>query len=287
MTNNAQFQHLSNSLNDAVRKIEVLTRSVSSLTSRLEELEKSDQPAEPVEPVVLLDRHYTKCHYVKGPETTILDLSEDLERMDHKIMFVTMVGGGGAGSSGSVTGGVLRSGAGGGAGESVVSRAVDMTYSTGKLYITAGAGGAADRINGSDSSLECETRDGTRLVITAKGGEGATLQTGGAGADSELNSAFAGSSGSEGQSQELGGPVMVRGGHGGSSYFALGGRGGYTYFVKDLLGKTVPSPKGQDGETGSGGGGSISGMQSTLVGMGGHGFVKIEYGVLKREPADF
>jgi hypothetical protein len=279
MTNNAQFQHLSNGLNDAIRKIETLTRNIATISSKLEELELAGKP-KPEEPVVLPDKYYTRLHHISGPDTVTLDISLDMAVMDRRIMFVTMVGGGGAGSPGSVGGGILRSGAGGGAGESIVSRAIDLSYCTGKLYITAGAGGSADRINGSDSSLECETRDGTRLVVIAKGGAGAVVQDGGAGMVSEINPAFNGGSGTNGDSQALNGPIFVRGGDGGGSYFAPGGKGGYTYFVKDAMGKTVPNPKGQDGECGSGGGGSISGLQSTMVGVGGHGFVKIEYASL-------
>jgi len=288
MTSSAHYQHLSSSLNSVHEKVEQLTRELNSLKSKLSALDGSVVSPAPVMPVstnVQTKLLGMKSHCIFGPVSTVLDLSSDIGNIEGNLVFVTLVGGGGAGSSGMAGGQVIRrSGSGGGAGETIHRRIISLYGCTGKLIITAGAGGDSSSPNGGYTSVEPEMIDHSRSPIVAHGGLGGSISesfsTGGEGAKSEtykMASVFDGQDGQDGQEQDLPGPVSIQGGSGGSSYFAQGGFGGYAHYVKDALEKTVPSPKGQDGSFGSGGGGSIPGISSSMIGKGGHGFVIVEY----------
>jgi hypothetical protein len=294
MTNTAQYNHISSSLNSVHEKIEKLNRDLAGLTGQLAALKLSTQinqtiiPLSPVEsgpinsPILI----GMKSHCIFGPTSTVLDLSNDISNIEGSLVFATLVGGGGAGSTGLIKDKSRISGAGGGGGETIHRRIISLYGCTGRLIITVGAGGDNSSPDGGYTSVEPEIVDLSRHPIVAHGGKGGKIDQqrgssiGGDGAQSEtykIPSVFDGQKGDDGQEETIPSPVSIQGGSGGNSYFTQGGFGGYSYYVKDAREKTVLSPKGQDGSFGSGGGGSIPGIHPIMVGKGGHGMVIIEY----------
>lgn len=271
MTNNSQYQHLIKLINETSAKVENYYKNLEGINSKLSLLSVT----EPTKTVTFVK----KC--ILGPKSTVLEL--DVENIDNNLIFVTLVGGGGAGGAGYDDSEDLCSGGGGGAGETIYQRIMSLENSTGKIIITAGSGGSETSANGEDSSVEVETSE-ARRIITVSGGYGGTKIQGGKGAVSKQRDIYDGNCGKPGQVQNKADSTKppIQGGNGGSSYFAEGGNGGYTYFTKDVVGRSAANPKGQDGSFGSGGGGSVPGISSVLVGKGGAGMVIIEYNLIKK-----
>lgn len=202
---------------------------------------------------------------------------------------VTMVGGGGAGGTGSVKNGILYGGGGGGAGGSCLKKPViiinlareDITIKT-----TIGIGGNSESPDGTDTTVCISVGEKIVFKHTAHGGKrGGNTENnkGGKGGGCGTNEMFGGYDGQQG-SVTVSNVGKTFGGRGGNSAFEEGGFGGYqsnTFKTDDIDGYKHPdnstNPQGQDGVMGSGGGGSVPGIDPLLVGKGGNGFVIIEF----------
>ena len=204
---------------------------------------------------------------------------------------ITMVGGGGAGGSGCMKNGIFYGGGGGGAGGSCLKKPV-IIVNPAREEITIktriGKGGVVDSPDGGDTSVCIHV--GSKLIFkhTAHGGKrGGSLDTnneGGRGGACATNEMFGGYNGQKG-SVSLSSVGKMFGGRGGNSAFEEGGLGGYQSndfkTNDDMDGYEHPdnskNPQGQDGVMGSGGGGSVPGIESDKIGKGGDGFVIVEF----------
>jgi len=192
-----------------------------------------------------------------------------------QLLFVSMVGAGGAGGL-SYNGSMFYGGGGAGAGASFVKYTISLptNVNLAKCTATIGQGGVTSGADGGDTTLRIVfmTDDGDQpeIILTAKGGKrGGSTDTdnqGGAGGLSNHIIMFNGENGEDG---EITIPSIgtANGGNGGNSFFALGGTGG--------LNGTNTGLKGQDGKLGGGGGGSALGTND--IGKGGNGFIHIEF----------
>jgi hypothetical protein len=248
-----QYQYLSDQL-------KLIHSTLGQFDRRLSRFESSARtPATP--PPAPLPAATSQPHWFESPGTFVLELPINTPRL-----LVTMVAGGGAGSCGDLDENI--SGSGGGAGESVVQRLVPLAGWTGKILVTVGAGGCNEvETHGEASSIEIPMQDGTSQIIKALGGQGAAKKTGGAGGVSSFHDVFSG--------QRGGDSLISIGGAGGCSYFAKGGAGGNSYYSVNSFNQIAPNPKGADGFYGSGGGGSQCGLDPSIFGRGGNGFVMI------------
>jgi hypothetical protein len=245
---NAQYKYLS----DQILKLHLTARD---LDERLRAIPPPPKPVA-VDPTPPVKQDDGKNIYLPGPATAFFQVPEGLETI-----FVTMSGGGGAGTPGSET----EPGVGGGAAEAVSRRALSVVGGTGQLLLSAGRGGENGYLpDGTESFVEVLMKDGSRRVLEAKGGLTGTEATKGAGlgASSHFHTTFSGQNGNRPHS-------AIEAGAGGNSYFSSGGSGGGSHYETGKL-----CSKGQDGSFGSGGGGSLAG---SLPGKGGSGFIVIEY----------
>lgn len=200
---------------------------------------------------------------------------------------ITLCAGGGAGGTGCIKNGILYSGNGGGAGGSCLKKPVviinpareDITIKT-----KIGKGGNKDNPDGGDTSICIYV--GSKLIFkhTAHGGKrgnNSSDKCGGRGGNCATNEMFGGYNGQQG-SITLSSIGKVIGGNGGNSAFSEGGLGAYQanpFKTDDIDGYEQPdnttNPKGLDGYQGSGGGGSIPGIDDPSI--GGNGFAIIEF----------
>lgn len=174
---------------------------------------------------------------------------------------VTVCGGGGGGASENLPSGA---GAGGGAGACILKHVMKVT--PGNSYtVTVGAGGVGGDNsgdpgdNGGNSTFVGDTAP-SNYTLTATGGVGGNLATGGTAATANLDA-----SGGTG-----GGLFAISGGSGANASGGTGGGGG-----SSLLGKggNQGAPGGNGGIGAGGGGGTTS-----SGGNGGDGIVIISYG---------
>jgi hypothetical protein len=187
------------------------------------------------------------------------------------VLFVSAVGGGGAGSNGSVTEGGMAincCGGGGWSGESVVDRPVYVSPSS-ELLIRPGRGGGQvgnSSLDGQDSLIAHWIHGSQESVLLrVAGGKAYHLNS----PPSPLDVVFSSRPGGQASTSLVSQPLCLPG-DGGASFFASGGRGGrpstnHQSFI------------GQPGYFGSGGGGGLGGIQKENFGLGGHGFIKIQY----------
>jgi hypothetical protein len=214
-----------------------------------------------------------------------------------KMLYVTMSAGGGAGGIGRVVRGYFISGGGGGAGSTVRLKPVQLNPQQ-QLHVKLGRGGIAKSgLNGETSYLRVV--QGEMVVyelILAGGRNGHPLSIdiknpqvvyehetkGGAGGRSRLHDSLSGQSGQEGV---IGIPsqLVALGGQGGNNSFEQGGNGGGNGLGMGGCGGNNPPNVdiiGQDGQFGSGGGGScpLSNHElEKLSGHGGDGFAMIQF----------
>lgn len=191
------------------------------------------------------------------------------------IIYVTMIGGGGAGGIGHLDG-YYYSGGGGGAGACFFRKPFPIVKGC-VLNITVGMGGDISKNeHGQPSYIEIIYPDGNNKTLSVEGGKNGksdnTLNTdvsGGHGGKSEFVSIYDGNKGENGQ-QGLPSFASVYGGKGGSSMLSHGGKGG-----------TEDNLIGIDGIFGGGGGGSVprilTNMKGKLSGNGGSGLIIIEF----------
>lgn len=205
------------------------------------------------------------------------------------MIFLTMVGGGGAGGVGCINGFYYYAGGGGGAAACLVKKPVMITGLT-ILKITVGKGG--NQLlgeHGTNSIVEIYTDHICLSSIVVSGGENghprykcdmANISTSGGHGGKSAYCLLDGSNGEDGTTA-LPSQMCACTGNGGASIMCCGGKGGSNYFSSCNI-ETFVSPYGQNGELGSGGGGSCPQSMSTecqdkLSGLGGNGMVMVEW----------
>jgi hypothetical protein len=202
---------------------------------------------------------------------------------------ITMSGGGGAGGTGCIKNGILYGGGGGGAAGCCLKKPV-IIVNPNKENITIktkiGKGGSLDSLDGEDTTVCVFVGSKLTFKHTAHGGKkgGSTESNkGGKGGSCATNEMFGGFDGQQG-AVTLSSIGKMFGGRGGNSAFEEGGFGGYqtnNFKNDDIDGYEHPdnstNPQGQNGVMGSGGGGSVPGISTDRIGLGGNGFVLIEF----------
>lgn len=201
-------------------------------------------------------------------------------------LLVSMVGGGGCGGNSTVNGNFLYGGGGGGSGGGYLKKPIPITHNHLRttIRIKIGKGGSYSNPDGGDTILSIYNGDKLTKEFIGRGGKGAIgrFNKGGDGA-AGFSDLLTGSQGNSGAAALTTSKTRITGGNGASSLFSKGGLGGYqdilsTDTEKDFINPTnKDNPKGMDGSQGSGGGGSADGIDPTLVGKGGDGFIIIEY----------
>lgn len=206
-----------------------------------------------------------------------------------KCLTVTMVGGGGAGGTGSIKNGIFYGGGGGGAGGSTIKKPVIINNPDNaniRIETRIGRGGTilVNSGDGTDTVVCVYIDDKIVFRHTSYGGKGGgsthSNNKGGKGGVCGTNEMFGGYDGDQG-SVGMASVGKIFGGKGGNSAFEEGGLGanqkGQDTTDIDIYAQQDNStnPKGQSGVMGSGGGGSIPGIDET--GNGGDGFIIIEF----------
>lgn len=220
------------------------------------------------------------CICRTGQTFTDPDEQDEITITESGIIYITMIGGGGSGGMGYISGMTYYAGGGGGSGSYIIKFPVEVEP-TWVIRITVGMGGILSVCADGQPSIVEILEDGVVIrTIMVMGGmagnpklESETAINGGNGGDSTLVSTYNGNPGEDGM---LGLPsvVNVYGGNGGNSPFGQGGTGG---------GKTTGEFEftGSHGTFGAGGGGGIPIIDpiegQELGGNGGTGFVLIEY----------
>lgn len=228
-----------------------------------------------------------------------------------KVIFVTIVAGGGAGGIGHCANQYFYSGGGGGAGACIIKKPLYIEPGT-TLSIKIGGGGESNtNKTGEDSYIEYIDKCHDPVKITVKGGNngypliidkdckklsgevqggegGKTCYpylSGYDGCDGKLIMAnsynFNGVTGCSGEISYPSGPTTIPG-DGGCSLYEDGGNGGTNYFASGGICGSQYNSIGENGSFGSGGGGSCPKYKldfcSQLSGNGGNGIVIIELG---------
>lgn len=213
--------------------------------------------------------------------------------------YISAVGGGGAGGVGFIKDMYYYSGGGGGAGSCIIKKPIKIVPNT-IVKVIIGKGGVAskdeqDKQKGGDTIIEFIYPNGSTKIFILKGGwnghpyfseVGKTLSNSiavkpGEGGKDDCGLTFL--SGSDGCPGTITIPSQIAacGGKGGSSLMGGGGKGGGNYFSSGGSGGKNSSDNlyGENGEFGSGGGGSVPRFihDSILSGNGGDGIVIIEW----------
>lgn len=252
-------------------------------------------------------KNIQKINNIKIPRSNKnREIFEDYDKIIHykinkdiNTIFITIVGGGGAGGIGFINDVYYYSGGGGGAGSCLVKKPIKVKINY-KLKICVGKGGTYN--SNSNNTIvkvynECDKKIET---IIAEGGKNGyptidmineiihckkkfnvnDIVKGGSGGKSMLCESLDGKNGNDGgfalpcQISSYGGTggncMFFKGGNGGNNMLNNGGESGDKYYIN-----------GEDGCYGSGGGGSyprsIIDQKSKLSGNGGNGFVLIEW----------
>lgn len=181
---------------------------------------------------------------------------------------ISLVGGGGAGGYGISKNNLFYSGGGGGSGYGYVRVPVAVKETDNiKISCIVGKGGNRSNPDGGTTIVNIfnhSTQIGNITVGGGKRGGNGETNHGGMGAEGHL--IYRATNGSKGTVILANG--IPYGGDGGISTFFPGGRG-MTYHIQD---KNICN-----GRWGSGGGGSIPGIETHNIFTGGDGFVLVEY----------
>ena len=210
--------------------------------------------------------------------------------MEIDLMFVTIIGGGGAGGIGYIKNMYYYSGGGGGASACFIKKPIEVKKGS-ILKIKVGKGGNINCCrDGEDSFVEILTCDNNKNIVCVEGGKNGKSSLcfdgkvdGGKGGKNSYNKCFDGKDGKNG-SISIPSQFLCYGGMGGNSHFYLGGDGGGSYFSLGGNGGNGGNSAniiGCDGKYGSGGGGSAPkcniDKNEKLSGDGGDGIVIIEW----------
>lgn len=224
---------------------------------------------------------------------------------DAQYIFITMVGGGGAGGVGHVVGSYYYSGGGGGGSACIVNKPVKVGCGY-ILNIYVGVGGSQNPFQeATTSTIEIVSPYGDTVCVSAAAGSNAYPTMcceqnvcGGDGGSSgtettefnNINNNIINNTnlinvanGNNGQNGVTSIPSQMSayGGKGGSTMLYTGGAGGGTYFASGGTGGNSVVLIGQDGQYGSGGGGSApkSTVNKTekVSGNGGDGVIIVQF----------
>lgn len=217
---------------------------------------------------------------------------------DIKFIFVTLVGGGGAGGIGYIDNMHYYSGGGGGSGACIINKPVEVIKGTIiKIYVGNGGSQITNK-NGEDTYIKIINNNTIdNYIIIAKGGENGNpkppLHNGGLNFNYDSITIVEGGHGGyveycigkgvNGENGIISIPsfISTRGGDGGSSLYYRGGHGAGNYFTNGGMGGTLTNLIGESGKYGSGGGGSapktIIDYSQRLSGDGGNGIVIIHW----------
>jgi hypothetical protein len=209
---------------------------------------------------------------------------------DIRVIYITIIGGGGAGGIGYVRDPYCYTGSGGGGAACFIKKPFLVTKGT-SLQIKVGKGGQSNTsVNGENSSVAITTA-GETLVITANGGLNGKPSLydiehnvtyaeihGGSGGSNTCIPYLCGTTGCPG-TIALPNTTLLTAGNGGASYFSCGGKAGA--LKQELYGEMDIKPAdAEPGTYGSGGGGSIPVVHldttKPLSGNGGNGIVILE-----------
>ena len=204
---------------------------------------------------------------------------------DSSVLFVTMIGGGGAGGVGYIEGIYYYSGGGGGAGACYVKKPIEINKGD-TVIVKVGKGGVYNDFHGEDTYIKIVHINKKTTIVIARGGKnghpykyGDKMTNGGEGGVS-LNKCFSGDNGMNGKIT-IPSQYAVCGGDGANSHYYNGGYGGGNYFNTGGEGGNSEILIGEDGKYGSGGGGSAPKFEikddAKISGNGGNGFVLIEW----------
>ena len=191
------------------------------------------------------------------------------------IIFISEIGGGGAGGYAKIDGHIY-SGGGGGSGSVMIECPMSIESGS-RLEIRVGRGGSIDitrdlgdsSIDGEESSVTVFKRNLKLKKASVTGGRGANGNKCGDGGKGSLSSNLNGDTGEDGQTQVFSMIHNAKGGNGGSSYFGPGGLGG--------MSGDNSTNAGLNGKKGSGGGGAGILDMSDKPGNGGDGIVIIHF----------
>jgi hypothetical protein len=205
---------------------------------------------------------------------------------DISIIFITLVGGGGAGGIGHTSGFEYLSGGGGGGGSTILKMPIcmkpDIIF---KIHIGKG-GCSTTGMNGEDTVVEIVC-DNEIIKLVANGGMNGfpsiNLGNDVSGGKGGINCENDVLSGQDGKPGSISNPSQFppTGGNGGCSLFYKGGKGGGTFFNGGGNGGNDINMIGENGSYGSGGGGSVPqiniDINVQLSGKGGDGYVIFEW----------
>lgn len=202
---------------------------------------------------------------------------------------ITISGGGGSGGSGTIKNGIFYGGGGGGAGGACLKKPICIANPNNEPVVVKtiiGKGGNPLSPDGENTIVNVYV--GSKIIFKhiahggKRGGHTDSNNKGGKGGSCSTNEMFGGYDGLQG-SVSLSGVGKVFGGRGGNSAFEEGGLGGNQtnpFKTETEDGHECKTndcnPQGMNGSMGSGGGGSVPGIDPLLIGLGGDGFVIIE-----------
>ncbi|CAH6421090.1 Hypothetical protein KVN_LOCUS130 [uncultured virus] len=251
-------------------------KSSTNINKKLKELKKKkdiNQKDEELKYIPILT--IEKVYYFINTDT----IYKFLIPVNVKNIFLTMIGGGGAGGIGYVQNYYYYSGGGGGAGAYLIKKPIAVNGGE-IVSLKVGKGGIATQNEGEESYIIIILGN-IQNKYSIEGGKNGNPSTifrdnflnGGSGGISGYSSIQDGESGYDGE-VNLPSQPNANGGNGANSYFGKGGTGGY--FNEE----NIISLIGKDGSYGSGGGGSSPrtnfDLNSKLSGNGGDGFILIE-----------
>jgi len=292
--NNNEINYLKYKMTCMSKQINILTKKLSTNKNQYLQLvsEIDSMTYFEIDQCKISNEHQCECPCVTN-NIKFYDTSKThciTYDYEDSIVFITMVGGGGAGGIGQINGLYYLSGGGGGSGASYIKKPIFIKKGS-KIMAKVGSGGKSNiNENGSDSILTIVYPCNKICKIIAKGGyngyptiDNKTSIKCGKGGVSLLNKCFSGSDGQDGM-MTIPSQIQSIGGNGGNSHFYDGGIGGQNYFEYGENSDNTSNEVnliGHDGYFGSGGGGSCPrgniDYNYKLSGDGGNGYIYLEW----------
>ncbi|MDD4930921.1 MAG: hypothetical protein PHG66_02045 [Candidatus Colwellbacteria bacterium] len=216
-----------------------------------------------IEPtIVYVPVEEKKKYSLRVDEDAVVDIPPGV-----KEIFISLVGGGGAGGLGTIKDGISFSGGGGGSGFGIREIPIRITdVSNVSIDCKIGKGGCGVTPLGGDTIVKIIVNGSENTCLTGGGGNpggSGSKNNGGLGGYGQNTRSKGGFKGSTSIPSHP--PI---GGSGGASLFAAGGKG-TSYHLQDL--------SEGNGKCGSGGGGKIPTSPYETPTKGGDGFVMVEY----------
>lgn len=284
-------------------ELDYLQTQLNILSKNMNNLQKKEQCKDNRYDQII--REFNNVYTILGSNndtlTTLKQVSDDCCRIvytdvttthqfiveeDISLLFITMVGGGGAGGVGCVDGFYYYSGGGGGSGSPLIKKPINVCMGS-TINIIVGRGAKYPEEEGQASCIIVETMGKDTITIKADGGKSGhphynmiTKSVNGGAGGVGINCILHGCPGEDGAISNPS-QIPANGGNGASSFFCIGGRGGSSYFNIGGEGGDEDNIIGQNGNFGSGGGGSaphlILDITQQLSGNGGDGIIIIEW----------